>query len=250
MGNIMLGNKALSSIMLGDKAIGSVYKGSVKVWPSVSGTLNGYEYVDLGLPSGLKWAAYNIGSTMPFDGGLYFAWGETQGYDSSYSSRFTINDYKWPSYGKYNNTDGLITLQESDDAASVLWGGGWRMPTTEDVTELVENTDIKLIMANGSTLNGYVGQDGTTHFGTTEQHGKIKGVQFINKNNNSLYIVIPSAGYLDNGQLLHYGDHADIWTSSRSSSDFADAWDFYTQTAESRLADDLRYLGIPIRPII
>ena len=55
----------------------SYTKDTEKVWymkPSL------YEWVDLGLPSGLKWAAWNVGATKPEEFGLYFAWGETQGY--------------------------------------------------------------------------------------------------------------------------------------------------------------------------
>lgn len=45
---------------------------------------NGYEYVDLGLSSGLKWATVNIGATLPADYGDYFAWGETEAKKSFY----------------------------------------------------------------------------------------------------------------------------------------------------------------------
>ena len=99
---------------------------------------NTYAYVDLGLPSGTLWAAYNVGAEAPEEYGDYFAWGETQ----------PKNDYSWATYkysvgDKYHLTkycnvaefgnegfvDNLFFLQPTDDAATVNWGGNWRTPT-------------------------------------------------------------------------------------------------------------------------
>lgn len=130
----------------------------------------GHEYVDLGLPSGLKWATCNVGATKPEDYGDYFAWGETEPYyKEGHSQDNPCSEwregksagYEFDSYSfcvrssdnyhlmtKYCNdylfgyngfTDTKITLDADDDAACFQWGGSWRMPTMEDWQELMDN---------------------------------------------------------------------------------------------------------------
>ena len=136
-----------------------------EVWASFD---NGYAYVYLGLPSGLKWATCNVGAANPWDYGDYFAWGETVGYGKSDPSNahnyaYTGNTsylkiyydcatYKWCSgtsrgtLTKYNTksnygsvVDNKTTLDLSDDAAAVNMGGSWRMPTYDEQKELKAN---------------------------------------------------------------------------------------------------------------
>lgn len=119
----------------------------------VSGSIAGYDYVDLGLPSGLKWATYNIGATKLDENGNKYAWGETEaGGSSSWSS------YKWgngqsnlnkQSMTKYNGTDAKSLLESDDDAAYVNWGSSWRMPTVDEMNELIENCTFQGISYNG-----------------------------------------------------------------------------------------------------
>ncbi|MBO5975390.1 MAG: hypothetical protein J6P95_06730, partial [Paludibacteraceae bacterium] len=101
----------------------------------VSGTENGFGYIDLGLPSGLKWATCNVGADSPEEYGDYFAWGETTSkttYDwSTYKwcngSYYTMTKYCDNSY--YGIVDDKTVLDPEDDAAFVNMGGSWRMPT-------------------------------------------------------------------------------------------------------------------------
>jgi len=108
------------------------------------------EAVDLELPSGTLWAAFNVGATKPEEYGLYFAWGETQGYGAKESHYFGWNSYKWcngsgKSLTKYNSkaeygmVDNKTTLDLEDDAAHANWGGQWHMPTNEQINELKSN---------------------------------------------------------------------------------------------------------------
>lgn len=108
------------------------------------------EAVDLELPSGTLWAAFNVGATKPEEYGLYFAWGETQGYSAKESHYFGWNSYKWcngsgKSLTKYNSkaeygvVDNKTTLDLEDDAAHANWGGQWHMPTNEQINELKSN---------------------------------------------------------------------------------------------------------------
>ena len=108
------------------------------------------EAVDLELPSGTLWAAFNVGATKPEEYGLYFAWGETQGYRGNEPHFFGWSNYKWCNGGynkltkycskaEYGVVDNKTTLDLADDAAHANWGGQWHMPTNEQINELKSN---------------------------------------------------------------------------------------------------------------
>lgn len=150
-----------------------------------SGQLNGHAYVDLGLPSGTKWATCNIGATVPEGYGNYYAWGETSTKEIyNYSTyRYCNGDersftkYCYNTIFGYNGyTDNLTTLEASDDAATVNWGVGWRIPTETELIELHDNC---------------------THIWTT-QNG-VNGRLFTGTNGNSIFL--PAAGYRKDGSL-------------------------------------------------
>lgn len=95
--------------------------------------------VDLGLDSGLLWAKCNMGTTDPTKPGDYYAWGETE------TKKKYAENYKF--YGKsslkdgvikYNRRDGKMVLELEDDAANVVLGVGYRIPTKEDWKELLD----------------------------------------------------------------------------------------------------------------
>ncbi len=98
------------------------------------------EEVDLGLPSGLKWANANLGANSPTEFGDYFEWGVTETtpvYDDWWEG------HKWRNedgtFKKYSLVDKKTTLDEEDDAACVNLGNGWRMPTHAELQELIKN---------------------------------------------------------------------------------------------------------------
>lgn len=108
---------------------------------------NGYEYVDLGLPSGTLWAACNVGAKKPSDYGLYFQWGDTQGYVAKQlekDKQFNWDDYKFSINGSGTNfskyTAKGATLNLEDDAANASMGGDWHIPTPAQIQELIDNT--------------------------------------------------------------------------------------------------------------
>ncbi|MCF0174668.1 MAG: hypothetical protein HUJ95_04925, partial [Bacteroidales bacterium] len=116
----------------------------------------GVEAVDLGLPSGTKWASWNVGAKSETDCGSYFAWGET-----SVKTNYTWNTYKWgkqtesaPDYGmtKYKSK-GPSTLEAVDDPATAAWGSKWRSPSLDEIKELLDNCDWTWTAKNG--VNGY-----------------------------------------------------------------------------------------------
>ncbi len=116
--------------------------------------INGHEFVDLGLPSGLLWAKTNIGASFSSDDGDYFAWGETA--SKSYCD---IDSYKWADYNgryyltKYDFSDGKTTLDTEDDAATVNWGAPCRMPNSSEFQELYNKCDW-LRLENGYLVTG------------------------------------------------------------------------------------------------
>jgi hypothetical protein len=142
--------------------------------------INGHEWVDLGLPSGILWATCNIGAETPEDYGDFFAWGETtpnkDKYDwSNYKyckgSDKTLTKYCCKSkLGKMGSIDNLTLLLPEDDAATTNWGEGWRIPTEEDFEELYNNTTVTWTTQNG-----------------------VNGVLLTASNGNSLFL--PAAGY-------------------------------------------------------
>ena len=101
--------------------------------------INGHQFVDLGLPSGLLWARTNIGAPFSSDDGDYFAWGETEP-----KSYYAWSTYKWwgdDNITKYNPTDKKTTLDSEDDAATVNWGVPCRMPDSSEFEELYNECD-------------------------------------------------------------------------------------------------------------
>lgn len=118
---------------------------------ATTGVLNDHNWVDLGLPSGTKWATCNVGSTTPEGYGDYFAWGET-----STKSTYTQDNYTYT--GDPNN------LPSSADAATANWGSGWRMPTQTEMKELINNCTVTWTTQNGVTGSLFTGPNGNSIF--------------------------------------------------------------------------------------
>ena len=153
-------------------------------------THNGYEYVDLGLPSGLKWATCNIGANSPEQAGLYFAWGETTGYTGD-DVTSGVREFDTVSYEKEIYTD--LTLEQ--DAAHVNLGGNWRMPTKAEYQELIDNC--KVVWTNNYNGTGVTGRVFTS---------KVNG--------NSVFF--PAAGYCSSSSVKNIGSLGHYWSVSYS----------------------------------
>ena len=206
-------------------------------------TPDGVEAVDLGLPSGTKWANMNMGATAPEDFGLYFAWGETTGYTSDTNDG---HSFDWTSYlwcdGDYNkltkycpidNTDcwggdgtpdNILALTNSDDAAR-NWGSEWRIPTCDDFKELIGNT-----ICEWTTLNGVTGYKFTS---TT----------------NSNYIFLPAAG--DRWEAdLYAGSAGKYWASMIVNDSPYNAYYMYFNSNYASWENATsRHAGLPVRPV-
>ena len=110
----------------------------------------GHDYVDLGLPSGLKWATHNIGANNPVGYGDYFAWGETIA-----KERFTEDNYYHTDY-----IPGDISRHPSFDAAVANWGCSWRMPTKDEIDELKEYCSYVVTTINDTNVAIFTGPNG------------------------------------------------------------------------------------------
>ena len=129
--------------------------------------------IDLGLPSGTKWACCNVGATAPEQYGDYFAWGEVTPKDE-----YNWNTYKYcngsdntmTKYCKnrdmgYNGfTDGLRELLPEDDAATANWGSGWQMPSEDQMQELIDNCSREWTTQGGVNGTLVTGPNGSTIF--------------------------------------------------------------------------------------
>ncbi len=117
--------------------------------------------IDLGLPSGTKWACCNLGANIPTKCGYYFAWGETtpKPYFREYNYKWykdgdDHNITKYCSNSDYGIVDNIVGLQLEDDAAYVNWGPEWRMPGTAQMNEIMNNCTSQWIKING--VGGYL----------------------------------------------------------------------------------------------
>lgn len=205
-----------------------------------------HPYVDLGLPSGTLWATYNVGATKPeqyADYGDFFAWGDVvPDRDFTwYSYKYGKAQLQWDLYGltKYNfeggypsSIDRLSTLLPEDDAATVSWGVYWRMPTSEELRELIENCE----------------------YSWTEVDG-VKGANFTGPNGNSVFF--PASGYCEG--ISGYSPRESFsskegavgfyWSSSLNEKNNAVAYVLTFDENGVKRDDDARYKGSPIRAV-
>ena len=162
---------------------------------------NGHEYVDLGLPSGILWATMNVGANSPTDAGLYFAWGDTNGYAASQVGSgeglkyFGWEDYKWSIDGSSRNLEKygigkLMELALEDDAAHINMGGAWLLPTQTQSNELIDNT--------------------------TSASTRINGVKcvILTSNINGNSIIFPMVGGCQNGIVGSVGQNGSCWNNT------------------------------------
>ena len=219
--SIQAGN---ATITVTDRKSGQSKSFNVKVLNA-----NGHAYIDLGLPSGLKWATYNVGATRPEQYGDYYAWGEV-----TQKSVYNWKTYKWGrgsntsltkyiNDSKYGIVDGKLKLDLSDDVAHMKWGGDWRMPTSEDFDELFKKCSKKRVKLNGVNV-----------------------WQFIGPNGNSIYF--PADGTRSEAVLLNTGILGNYWTSTGGGNDYAT--EVGSNTKEIWKGGLPRFYGVSVRPVL
>lgn len=195
--------------------------------------------VDLGLPSGTKWASCNVGASQPEEYGDYFAWGETE-----VKAWYSNAPYRWyvlgDGSGLYNGhytkyyvsrssggfVDGLSELEAQDDVASVRWGKEWRIPTTADVEELV-----KLCTWEWTKVND------------------VKGYSVTGPNGNSIFM--PAAGVRVDYDLKYDKIEGHYWTRSLAKESYwGNNIDYlYFDKRDKAKKNRDRFSGLPVRPV-
>lgn len=206
------------------------FKQTVQKTKPTSGYIN-HEWVDLGLPSGTKWATMNIGATSPSDYGSYFAWGETS-LKRSYAWKNlkycldTTGDKfsKYVTDSKYGDVDGKKELDLSDDAAYVNWGAGWCMPSDAQLEELR-----KVCKWTWTRIDGHNGY-------------KVDGL-----NGNSIFL--PASGHWSGSAPRLVGTRGDYWSRTLDTSRGCRAYGpgFYSSGTES--CSHNRYDGQSVRAV-
>ena len=202
------------------------------------------EYVDLGLPSGLKWAKCNLGASKPSDYGDYYAWGET-----APKADFTWDTYKWMQAGhshwryitKYTFADGQTggiwydsagafigdnktVLDAADDAATANLGSPWRMPTKVEIAELITKCTWT-----------WTTQDG------------VEGCQVDGPNGNAIFL--PATGHYEESGLIYAGTRGNYWSSSLSTTESNCAYSLDLHSDRYLIARTYRYFGYTVRPV-
>ena len=220
------------------------------------------DYVDLGLPSRLRWAKYNLGASNEEEAGLYFQWGDTQGYtaeqvgvDKQFKSDYS--DYKFgtsPNFTKYNSTDRKTTLDLEDDAVHVMMGGNWRMPTKDDLIELVSGTDIYLVTNENSEIQATITEEeGFPIYFTFTTNEKAKGIKFYKKGDRSVFLFVPASGGAFDGSMHNVGKNGGLWSSSLDESGSKQAFSFGFGAPYGMggvAGEDNRYVGYPVRGVL
>ncbi len=195
---------------------------------------DGHECVDLGLPSGTLWSTMNIGASSPEDYGDYFAWGETtpkdvydwstykwcEGSDSTLTKYCTISNYGYNGF-----VDNKTELDPEDDAATAAWGAEWRMPSLEQIQELIDNCTTEWTTRNG--VNG----------------------RLFTSNINSASVFLPAAGVRWDSELNLAGSHGNYWSRTLYSGSPSHACylNFYSGNVGASNVD--RYYGQSVRAV-
>ncbi len=220
-----------------NKRLLTVFSALVPMTLAIAQAPEDVQAVDLGLPSGIRWASCNVGATTPEGYGNYYAWGETE----------SKKDYSWETY-KYANVgefyhykftkyctdassgdngfiDNKTVLEPEDDAAQVNWGGVWRMPTDAEWTELREQCTWTY-----TTLNG------------------VYGYQVASKTNgNSIFL--PVAGFR-NGTSLYLQGRRGYYSSSSLLENYSDnVWIVTFNHEEVYRHSNNRNNGLSVRPV-
>ena len=200
----------------------------------ITGSHNGYSYVDLGLPSGTMWAITNVGATNPEDYGDYYAWAETEAketYGTNYRYLDLTDGAKFTKYCTdenyaYNGSiDGLTVLEAIDDAATANWGEGWKTPTLAEMQELVDNCSWEWAIKNG-----------------------IYGWLLTGSNENTIFL--PFGGVRYENEPPTTEESGVYWTSSLRTEYMFMAWGFsFVEDGYDTNAELSRMYGLSVRPV-
>lgn len=186
-----------------------------------------YKFIDLGLPSGLKWCTSNVGARKPEEVGLYFQWGETEGYNVG-GKRFICDTYK---YGnpttKYNATDGKTVIELEDDACYAA-DSRMRIPRRSEFEELINNTTSKYVTNyNDSGING----------------------RLLTSKHNGKQIFLPCGGGVVDGEISGFNQYGYLLTADVNTKNY-NIWDVYYYSSKFEVGNISRCYGLNFRGVM
>lgn len=187
------------------------------------------EAIDLGLPSGTKWASCNVGATNPEEFGEYFAWGELEEKPICKETNYLYASGNGENESGYYVSNRLYRNLGSNiggteyDVAHVRWGGNWRMPTATEISELLNNCT-----SERTTLNGVIGR------------------KFTGPNGNSIFL--PAAGCVNRYGKQNIETSGYYWSSTPHSSLSNSAIALYFVSKVERIHFS-RPSGFSVRPV-
>ena len=181
---------------------------------TTNGQINGYDFVDLGLSSGLKWATYNIGANSSSEYGNYYAWGEIE-------PKENYNEETSVTWGQEMED---ISGNPQYDAARAIWGSTWRIPSREEFNELIEECEWEWTNEGGH--NGY----------------RVTG-----PNGNSIFL--PAAGGRFGTSLNYAGSYGYYWSSMPNGNNTQNAYYLYFNSGYHNMYYYNRYYGLSVRPV-
>ena len=179
-------------------------------------------WIDLGLPSGTKWACCNVGASKPEDYGGFYAWGETS----------TKSTYNWETYKWGSSWDNVVNIGSDIagtgyDAATTNWGAPWRMPNLTQIKELLDNC---------------------TSVWTWTTENWVYGRRFTGVNGGSIFL--PFAGsHREEGNLIFVGSCGFYWSSTLDESAPGNAYRLYLDPGNVNLDGNDRYASRSVRPV-
>ena len=171
--------------------------------------------IDLGLPSGTKWACCNLGASTPGQSGNYYRWGETKPFNEGDTD--ATYPYMYVDIG--NNIAGT-----KYDAATANWGSSWRMPTENQMKELMDNCTYKWTTQNG-----------------------VKGAKVTGSKGGTIFFPASGYRYYSSGSLGNVGSDGYYWSASPSSGSSGRTLYFYP--GSWTWGSDVRATGFPVRPV-
>lgn len=188
--------------------------------------------VDLGLPSGTKWADCNLGAESPTDYGKYFSWGNVNGVSAGDTIDFSGGYENGEFTGTYGSTAGAalttdITQGGANDAAAAALGTPWVMPTKTQFEELINDTYTTKTWTQQNGVNGYL----------------------ITSKSNDNSIFLPAAGYGSGSALNDDGVDGNYWSSSVNSERPQRAFGLSFFSDNISTADYNRWEGCSVRPV-
>lgn len=187
-----------------------------------------YESVDLGLS--VKWATCNVGACSPEELGLYFQFGDIEGWRKEQigvEKIFGYYDYKTDLYNKYGTGSKFNFVAPEDDAAHVILGDKWRMPTFQEYIDLINN-------CNYAYVNNY-------------QNTDVPGILFTSKKNSSIQLFFPASGFASNSKVVN-PESGYYWIGEI---EWGNVSDLYFVPSGGCTIDGVEtYQGLPIRAVL